>query len=325
MRQANFEPVGNLDLRTVNWDLSNVELIAQYGWTNLFTTSARQLFGRPKIGSYKTRNISWPDLDWEHQNDNQLARKLRLSIHTIRLRRAQLNAPPSPGYESTEKSTIVNDRCKDVDWKNVRDIELARKWGISRERVRQIRQQRGYPYCQKKLLSPRNLKVVEWLKSREKELSGLPLMDIFRRCPIVIGKPGFIRLMEHHTNIKPGDTVFGCPMSHPRRALASYPINWKLPSSVLCKIWNVPYATIAIERSAWRRESPKWDMKGFRSGVVIRNPLFQQAVTEEIRKAREVIGFDATESIDAYFKYKSELHNNQYNRLSCRSNPIIPS
>jgi hypothetical protein len=294
-----------IDFGKINWELSNVELMHDYGWSSEFTAAARRQFGRPKNGTLKTRSRIWKDLDWEHKNDQQLCVETGYDISIVRRHRFLLGLPPSPGRYPLKKTIELDNKVAEVDWVNTRDVEVARKWNVSRERVRQIRLVRQLPICTKRRLHPTSAAIMKWLEANREKIEGLPLMKMFRMCPIVCNKPLFSRVVEL-TDIGVGAPDYG--KKHAIPDVQRYPINWQLPVSILCRVWNLRYYILACERSRFKHPAPLWKMQGFGAARLFQNPVFQQAITNEIRKAVETIGFDGTSVIEEYLSRKQAYY-----------------
>jgi hypothetical protein len=131
MLLMNIEPDPKIDFSTIDWNLSNVELMSEYGWTGMFCASARHLFGRPKWGTAKTRNIDWSKADWANMNNCQIARELHCPIPLVSRARIQLGAPTSPGQKSTSHGNRVIDldKINKIDWSHTTDVQVSRAWG----------------------------------------------------------------------------------------------------------------------------------------------------------------------------------------------------
>jgi hypothetical protein len=151
----------------------------------------------------------------------------------------------------------------------------------------------------------------DWIVKNKEKIDGKPLMQIFRMCPIIVGKNSFESLLLK-AGVKLGMPEWSSHRS--RREFSLFPLNWDLPNAILCRVWNQTYHLIATERTCWKRGKPKWDMRGFKGGNVILNPVFQDTVTKEVQKAREITGRDATSVIDKYFNRKAAMHRSNYKR-----------
>lgn len=79
-------------------------------------------------------------LDWTKSNVD-LSRETGYSLGVLSNWRRRLNMPLVNMF--TKK--VSEEQLSSADWENRRDIDLAREWGVSRERVRQLRAERNSP------------------------------------------------------------------------------------------------------------------------------------------------------------------------------------
>jgi len=275
--------VPSLDLAGVDWDKSDVELAAGLpGTSRSMLGAARRRLGHSKLGTAKYRHIDWRGIDWS-KNDGQLSGELKIDQQVVRDYRNRL----FPDRKVRAKRVVTEEMIGAVvDWAGTRDIELARRWVVSRERVRQIRQQNGFPRCEIAGQRPESEsgKFRKWLAEHRSEIEGklafvvarmpdFPLLGVDRRLALMRQSGiGFVWVSARR-----GESV-----------LNKVVIDWGLPNWVLAMIWNRSESCFTNRRSEYQK--PKQEFGGspvgkgslFENGEVLVRVKAQLAEAEKL-------------------------------------------
>lgn len=284
------EENGTIDWEKVDWDKSNLQI-----YDDLFRTEgehtrnlrkygiigwARCQYGHPKIGNGKYSHIAWRTLDWSKSN-NQIARELGVNISTIRMFRIKLGLDAST-HRGARRSNqrIPEELIEGADWVNTSDTTLARTWGCSRERVRQIRQQLNAPqFSGLSLFRKELLESVQWVKEHRSELEGKKLIEITRIMP------------GNHAHGWKVRAIAAAGLSFQRGPQRVYTftnqMDWRLSNRVLACIWDIKMTNFGSFRQHHDAPLPKWRLYGFRSYDALRNPDFIQAIEDQIKLSME--------------------------------------
>lgn len=158
-----------------------------------------------------------------------------------------------------------------VDW-SLRNAEIARRMGVSDERVRVVRETTGagppaptdaerfraFVAANKPAL--RGLTAHEAMAAAEVRLNPTTASEILRAAGVrPARKPGVGSVLA---NV--GD--------------------WRLPSPDIARLWGLAVATVNTYRSRRRKPPPLWSVQSPRTFT---DPEYLKAVTAEERKARE--------------------------------------
>lgn len=221
-------PKVELDPSTIDWDKPNNMLAAELNVAAIRISKLRKLHGRPKLFNYQTAHIKWNELDWT-KNNQQLSRELGIGISGIVKHRIRLGHPQPPA-ESSNKA-VTSEMIEATDWAMVHDTHLARDWGISRERVRQIRQQNQKPKCQLNSCDSLTMELEKWLIENKDSIAGMLASEVADMCPVVLNKTQKFYVM------KKSEIPFIFKRQRQHSSL-DLPINWELPNAFLEAIWN---------------------------------------------------------------------------------------
>jgi hypothetical protein len=153
-------------------------------------------------------------------------------------------------YRQLQRKALLAKWSK-VDWSKS-NAELADAAGLSRERLRQIRQRVGAP-------KPTHLhhrvrksaEALQWAKDNLEKLKGLSLSELGR-------KYGLSRWQ--------GSAVYQFlkPFLRNGRHATKHPwdlMNFSLPNGDLARIWRLPYSQVASHRSDNQRGRSRWRLK----------------------------------------------------------------
>lgn len=173
---------------------------------------------------------------------------------------------------------ITDTMLQEADWLNNTDSMLSRKWNVSRERVRQIRNNFGAPKCiyfQKREKTKKN---IIWLNENREKLQT----EYARR--VVEQMPEKTDMMAGYKLLK--SVKFSCNFSQGWRSNVNYSnMNWNLPNIVLGKIWGAKAYNFATIRHRTQKGSPKWRVNGFNKEKLKENGEFMEAINQEIIKS----------------------------------------
>lgn len=121
----------------------------------------------------------------------------------------------------------MNKSTKDfsaVNWRELRDVDVAFKYGISRERARQLRNKIGRP-CINKRKSGNQIVI-------ENYAAGVKLpataAEFYSMLPLEIGKHTAYTLFRK----------IGLPLNYDREVHPVPPVDWRLPNTVIDAIWS---------------------------------------------------------------------------------------
>ena len=266
------------DIANINWDLSDVELADIYGWRLTTCRALRSQFGHRKVPK-SMRAVDWNSVDWS-LNNQQIARKFGANPSIVARVRVELNKPQSPGYVKFSRCAISKEELNRIDWTNTADVEIAQKWNLSRERVRQIRLQLGIPASARRSrsVSPENMAILTWIEKNRDILENMRFMDAFRMCPIVTVKFKFKRMAD-----RAGVKLISTSIQR-RGPLSMFPIDWNLPNLMLAYIWGLHHQRIANERSIYKKPKSKWIWR-WNQHPGVNDPEFIRMVKEQLAMA----------------------------------------
>jgi hypothetical protein len=221
-------------------------------------------------------------VDWS-KPDVELAEEMGYrSGSSIGANRRRVGAPKSPRWHQYRSKFKEPNRAKWRSWDwSKQNAELARETGLTKERIRQIRQLLGAPESPnyRKDLSRlrRNTIALQWAAKNLDRLKGLSGPEVRRkygfkqRCPVYefLKAKGVLRdgrlFPKHRWDL----------------------MNFELPSGVLGRIWKLPFTATAGYRWKKRLGAPKWTLFGGLAALQKRGELraYNRAVTAEERKA----------------------------------------
>jgi len=224
----------------------------------------------------------WRAVDWT-KTDVELAEAMGYrSSSSIGAIRRRIGAPKSPRWHQHRSKFREPNLVKWRSWDwSKQNAELARETGLTKERIRQIRQLLGAPQSPnyRKDLSRlrRNTTALQWAAKNLDRLKGLSGAEVERKygfwrdCPVgeFLKAKGVLRngrLFPKH-----------------RWGL----MNFELPSRVLERIWRLPFNMAVAYRSRKHLPAPKWRLAGGPAALQRRGQLraYNRAVTAEERKA----------------------------------------
>lgn len=275
---ANGKPSNSIDWPSVDWNKSSRELCLELNVHYSTVNHARMKFGHPKVGTRKTRHIDWSRVDWS-KNNQQIAGELGIMPGSVAGYRQRLGRP-SNGYTPR---VISNEMIEAADWVNTKDVTIARQWGVSRERVRQIRLVQRKPRCVISSVVTTYQDIEKWLLANKDFVSGKLASEVAEMCPVVAAIDLKYRVM------KKVDIQF-LWRRHKTGLAATLDVNWDIPNDILSWIWNKCDNWAAINRYRYKKPKAKY-FRGWRTisqedfaGI----PELLKAVRAELEKARKV-------------------------------------
>ena len=224
----------------------------------------------------------WRAVDWSKQ-DVELAEEMGLrSGSSIGVNRRRIGAPKSPRYRQRRSKFLEPNLAKWRSWDwSKQDVELARETGLSRERIRQIRQLLGVPKSphqgSRSASRRRYTLVLQWAAENLDRLRGLSWAEVER-------KYGFKPHWQVHAFLKAkGILRHGNLIRNNRWRL----VNFELPDRVLERIWKLPLYRATSFRSRKRLPAPRWTLIGGPAARPMGGELraYNRAVRAEERKA----------------------------------------
>lgn len=210
----------------------------------------------------------WAQADWSKTNA-QVAKEAGVSMLCALMWRKKIGAPPSDKRNHrTGFCQSKTDEYKTWDW-TLRDVELGRLHGISRERVRQIRKSLNIPASPHKHLHRNGIALrgipVETIRSKTAEelasLTNSVTDTIYKHCRMLGVRP----------------------LKRDKRLLPIWAlVNWELGNRDLARIWKLKEYRPAQRRYLSGKGAAKYD------GRASQNSLdYHEAIAAEKQKAAE--------------------------------------
>jgi len=235
---------------TVNWDESNYEIAEKTGKSYATVLNTRRAVGHPPLRTKKMAHVDWRNLDWQ-KNNQQIAAENHVDANTVRNIRIRLKAPVSVGHKGWSRK-ITDEMILAVDWEFTRDMDISKLWHVSRERVRQIRQQRNFPVCTIGFRDSMSREFAKWLKQNAETIKGKIARDVADSCPINLDMYRRLLIMKKS----------GIPFIFRglRQSIAlKLPVNWELPNILLDNIWDKNKNWASNCRVRYSLDAPKYN------------------------------------------------------------------
>lgn len=158
-----------------------------------------------------------------------------------------------------------------VDW-TLRDVDLSRKYGVTRERCRQVREERGAPRSSYHFLRGPSVLFSAWVQ-QHRHLSGLlSIKEVIEESEIPI--------LTHTARARCRRLGFRIMPYVYLRWYQKIPVNLDLPNGDLEKIWGLHYNTVANSRSRYGLRSARWDAR-----KPLNSAAYLKAIATEKRRA----------------------------------------
>lgn len=242
-------------------------------------------------------DVDFEALDWQ-KNDSLLSKEWKLSSSVIGAYRRRFSKPfPTVNAYNT---ILTGEKWDSVDWAQTKDVDIARQFGVTRERIRQLRAQLGKPDCMVKGLGSKAIEVLRWVRENRESLNGKSMREVSELVP----HTGMVRSQVYEL-LHRTDVVFGPDVRKTYKGFNWDVLNWKLPNIVLGLIYGFPEYRIAITRNQRYKVYPDWRLGGF--SKEIHDPELLAAITAE--KAVAIAnGVKVDEQrLDDWIKYKQSL------------------
>lgn len=271
------------DWNSVDWTRSNREIAEPSGLSYLTVAIKRRSLGIEPTRRWQHSKYSdypWETVDWSKSN-NELSRRTGLGIGVIRNYRIKLGKP-KPDYHASyrgESVKVTDDMIRSADWEFSRDQDLALKWGVSRERIRQIRQAYGKPSCRFKHLTGKLLECLRWICMNKPSIEGMHLSEVLPLLPSGTRQVKIRAIRKSGVRI---DWTYSHPTCNPHVRI----MNWDLPNVALKMIWTDfgPVNGIAMARLKYSFGRSKWDLRWWKHRKLPGQLL--DAIAAEIVKAK---------------------------------------
>ena len=298
------------DLSGVDWTKSNADIAAL---TGLCASTVSNYRGKKSGGirsSKLSRAVNWAGVDWT-KNNQVLAAELGVSIVGVNGWRKKLNKPQafSPGDPITKKP-VSDEQINSADWRNLRDVDICSRWGVSRERVRQLRLEHNKPACRFECFSKPKIGLILAAEGVRESIAGKNIKAIATILQPLVGQIRIILLRE-------ALNFAAIPFTERReRHHHKYPadaMDWRLPNIVLQKIYGAPTNVIASMRFLNAKPAPNWNIKGGFSRF-FNDEKFKVALEQELLRAAAV-GFNRRAGVEKYIADYKAAVDNRYARL----------
>lgn len=166
-----------------------------------------------------------------------------------------------------------------VDWSK-QDVELADEMGLSRERIRQIRQKVGAPKSARQHKMRKSAAALQWAKDNLDKFKGLSGAELGRKYGL---GPHW-----QHGPLYP----FLKPLLRDGKRIRKHRwdlMNFRLPNHDLERIWRLPRNMVAAYRFRNQRPPPAWCFKRVRGHTQLSGreqlPAYRRTVKAEERNA----------------------------------------
>lgn len=191
----------------------------------------------------------------------EIALRLDEPYHTV-YRWAQFFRYPFPDRRSFKPSVVDWNK---VEWE-LRDAEIARQLGVSRERVRQVRKKRGI--CAPQTPARR---FAAFVAANSQQLATMTVQEAMVAAHEKIGLQAARRVLRA-AGIKPA------------RKKQSPPFDWRIPNRDLASIWGVTSHYVAMLRRRLGVGPANWNLRG---GAIVKSSPYKKLLEREKLKARQ--------------------------------------
>lgn len=193
-------------------------------------------------------------------------------------RAVRFSSPALPGRQRRRKAFLA--KWSKVDWSK-QNVVLAEELGLSRERLRQIRQEIGAPKPPQPHLSRKSVAALQWAKEHLEEIKGLSAPEVGRKYGL--------KRYWHQSAVG----AFLRPLLRNGRYFRKHRwdlMDFNLPNHNLERIWRLPLHMVGSYRRRNGRPASKWYFKDGPQYTKLsgrRQPqAYARAVRAEERKAK---------------------------------------
>jgi len=234
--------------------------------------------GKAGMAMGERRRLAWPhELRHTGTRDRWFAKfsKLKpgLSLHDVAKMLGESYASVYRwadlfGYSFPDlrrRGRVSESAWADADW-SLRDADLARQLGVSRERIRQVRAARGIgPSAHRNEVQ----KFQRWVKANVQKLHGQPVAEVMESFGGSLSLQVARRILRS-AGVKPHD-----PGSRWRG------VDWRLPNRDLAKLWDASPKYVANIRARLKVGPARFNLK---NGNTVQNDRYKKAVADERKK-----------------------------------------
>jgi len=146
---------------------------------------------------------------------------------------------------------VTEEMILSVKWEYEQDAAIARQWHVSRERVRQIRQERALPICKVNVRDPESHKFLVWLLENRASVEGKAASIVANQAPFELNKNCKYRTMK-----KSGIPFLWSDLR--KSPSLSMPINWDLPNAIIDAVWNRSFNWSSNCRTKYSKPKSFW-------------------------------------------------------------------
>ena len=194
----------------------------------------------------------------------------------------------------------------EIDWATQRDVDVAKKLGVTRENARILRQNHGHP-CINKRKSSKRVAIEEFLKT-----ATIPATagEMYRALPVVITKLSAFKLFRK-LGLKLDYTAH-----REGHSSSLNQVDWRLPNAVLDAIWAEGKVGWEDGTSNWAANSrsrvsagpAKWHIGGAQGFTLTKSGLkpFLAACATQVKRAKSLGVLKSTALINPLTKKISE-------------------
>jgi hypothetical protein len=277
--------------KSVDWNKTNLELTAEHQINTQTICKYRRLVGH-KSPPKSIREHKWDGVDWT-QSNSQIAKMNGYTVAGVAQARAFLKKQPHNRRASAHLK-VSDEQLASADWEWQTDTDLKRLWGISRERVRQLRLELKKPVCVLKHKSQVDRACWEWLFKNRAEIEGKSVYEVAAQMPGTQQRPRKLLI------IKESGIKFNWSRRWKWGPESETPMNFDLPNLWLQRIWKrKDQNTVAAIRSLHFAPKPKWRAGGFAS-LYLSDPEFLTLIKAEVAKAQAAgVAVTEQEIVDA--------------------------
>jgi hypothetical protein len=279
-RPADRKPIAKglnpIDWNAVDFKRSDLDIAEEFGISGATVHKNRVRLGHHS-STKLTRLFDWASVDWS-KNNGEIAAELGTSINNARKYRAKAGRKnPFTTDASRPHRKVTKEMIETANWLEDRDVDICQRWGVTRERVRQLRIENKKPACIYK--DRHGLPMMKAIAGLRHELTGLDLAAITNRLTPVVGairRPSLISALRFLGVDYASKKIRNKRMKYPYDDM-----NWELPNCILSIIYDAPKNVIARGRHLNCKPAPNWTMGGaFNRKFEDRE--FQGAVAQEI-------------------------------------------
>jgi len=136
---------------------------------------------------------------------------------------------------------------ENVDWSR-QDVEIAKEYGVTRERVRQVRIARGAAQPRLKQATPIARRVRDWIEANPDKHGQATRLDISEATGASV------------STVSSVTGRMGFKIARNSSAAATWPdrVNWDLPNQMLAQIWDISCQYISNTRCKHNKGRGRW-------------------------------------------------------------------